>query len=361
MYTLLLIAFTMIVSLIITPIIIAVSKKLDLVDRPNFRKVHTKPISVMGGTVILFSFLIGIWLGHPIEREVKPLILGAIIMYLVGLIDDIYDLKPYIKLTGQIVAALVVTLYGITIDFISLPMGPTIHFGFLSIPITVIWIVAITNAINLIDGLDGLASGVSAIGLMTIGFIAILQANIFIIMICCVLLGSLIGFLFYNFHPAKIFLGDSGALMIGFIIGFLSLLGFKNITFIALFFPIVILAVPFIDTLFAMIRRMKKGQHIMQADKSHLHHKLLALGYSHRQTVLLIYSIAIMFSLSSVILYLSQPLGALMMFILIIFTIELIVEFTGLIDDNYRPILNLITRKGDHKQHRYDEQQPPKH
>ena len=355
MYTLLLIAFTMIVSLIITPIIIVISKKLDLVDRPNFRKVHTKPISVMGGTVILFSFLIGIWLGHPIEREVKPLRLGAITLFMVGLIDDIYDLRPYLKLAGQIVAALIVTFYGITIDFISLPIGPTIHFGIFSIPITVIWIVAITNAINLIDGLDGLASGVSALALMTIGFIAILQANIFIIMICCVLLGSLLGFLFYNFHPAKIFLGDSGALMIGFIIGFLSLLGFKNITFIALFFPIVILAVPFIDTLFAMIRRMKKGQHIMQADKSHLHHKLLALGYTHRQTVLLIYSIAIMFSLSSVILYLSQPLGALMMFILIVFTIELIVEFTGLIDDNYRPILNLITKKGNGKQHHYDE------
>ena len=164
-------------------------KKLDLVDRPNFRKVHTKPISVMGGTVILFSFLIGIWLGHPIEREVKPLILGAITMYMVGLIDDIYDLRPYLKLAGQIVAALIVTFYGITIDFISLPIGPTIHFGIFSIPITVIWIVAITNAINLIDGLDGLASGVSALALMTIGFIAILQANIFIIMICCVLLG----------------------------------------------------------------------------------------------------------------------------------------------------------------------------
>ncbi|NUW89205.1 undecaprenyl/decaprenyl-phosphate alpha-N-acetylglucosaminyl 1-phosphate transferase, partial [Staphylococcus aureus] len=266
-------------------------------------KVHTKPISVMGGTVILFSFLIGIWIGHPIETEIKPLIIGAIIMYVLGLVDDIYDLKPYIKLAGQIAAALVVAFYGVTIDFISLPMGTTIHFGFLSIPITVIWIVAITNAINLIDGLDGLASGVSAIGLITIGFIAILQANIFITMICCVLLGSLIGFLFYNFHPAKIFLGDSGALMIGFIIGFLSLLGFKNITIIALFFPIVILAVPFIDTLFAMIRRVKKGQHIMQADKSHLHHKLLALGYTHRQTVLLIYSISILFSLSSIILY----------------------------------------------------------
>ncbi|MCD0617299.1 undecaprenyl/decaprenyl-phosphate alpha-N-acetylglucosaminyl 1-phosphate transferase, partial [Staphylococcus aureus] len=167
MVTLLLVAVTMIVSLTITPIVIAISKRLNLVDKPNFRKVHTKPISVMGGTVILFSFLIGIWIGHPIETEIKPLIIGAIIMYVLGLVDDIYDLKPYIKLAGQIAAALVVAFYGVTIDFISLPMGTTIHFGFLSIPITVIWIVAITNAINLIDGLDGLASGVSAIGLIT--------------------------------------------------------------------------------------------------------------------------------------------------------------------------------------------------
>ncbi|MCE5035503.1 glycosyltransferase family 4 protein [Staphylococcus haemolyticus] len=347
MYTLLLIAVTLVISLILTPMIIKVSIKFDLVDRPNFRKVHTKPVSVLGGTVILLSFLIGIWLGHPIEREVKPLVMGAIVMYLVGLIDDIYDLKPILKLIGQIVAASIVAFYGITIDFISFPMGPTIHFGILSIPITIIWIVAITNAINLIDGLDGLASGVSAIGLITIAFIAILQANVFIIMICSVLIGSLLGFLCFNFHPAKIFLGDSGALLIGFIIGFLSLLGFKNITFISLFFPIVILAVPFIDTLFAMIRRMRNGQHIMQADKSHLHHKLLALGYSHRETVLLIYSIAILFSLSSIILYLSQPLGVLLMFILIVITIELIVEFTGLIDDSYRPILNLITKKNE--------------
>ena len=132
-------------------------------------------------------------------------------MYLVGLIDDIYDLKPILKLIGQIVAASIVAFYGITIDFISFPMGPTIHFGILSIPITIIWIVAITNAINLIDGLDGLASGVSAIGLITIAFIAILQANVFIIMICSVLIGSLLGFLCFNFHPAKIFLGIAGA------------------------------------------------------------------------------------------------------------------------------------------------------
>ncbi|WP_251519122.1 MULTISPECIES: glycosyltransferase family 4 protein [Staphylococcus] len=346
MYTLLLIIYTMIVSLIITPLIIKVSHKFGIVDKPNFRKVHTKPISVLGGTVILLSFLIGIWLGHPIETEVKPLILGGLIMYVVGLIDDIYDLQPVLKLIGQIIAASIVVIYGVSIDFISLPMGPTIHFGIFSVPITIIWIVAITNAINLIDGLDGLASGVSVIALMTIGFIAMLQANIFIIMICCVLIGALLGFLCFNFHPAKIFLGDSGALLIGFIIGFLSLLGFKNITFASLFFPIVILAVPFIDTLFAMVRRVKNGQHIMQADKSHLHHKLLQLGYSHRQTVVLIYSIALLFSLSSIVLYLSQPWGVLMMFILILITIELIVEFTGLIDDNYRPLLKLIENKG---------------
>ncbi|EFU84351.1 UDP-phosphate N-acetylglucosaminyl 1-phosphate transferase [Staphylococcus lugdunensis] len=352
MLTLLLIVITMLISLMITPIVIAISKKLNIVDKPNFRKVHTQPVSVLGGTVILFSFLIGIWISHPMEREIKPLIIGAFIMYVVGLIDDICDLKPLLKLLGQVIAASVIVFYGITIDFISFPMGPTIHFGFLSIPITIIWIVAITNAINLIDGLDGLASGVSIIALLTIAFIAILQGNIFITMICSVLIGSLLGFLFFNFHPAKIFLGDSGALMIGFIIGFVSLLGFKNITFISLFFPIIILAVPFIDTLFAMIRRVKKGQHIMQADKSHLHHKLLALGYSHRQTVLLIYSIAILFSLSSIILYLSQPLGVVLMFILILITIEMIVEFTGLIDDNYRPLLKLIAKKNHHHEHK---------
>lgn len=345
MYTLTLIIFSMIVSLILTPIVIAVSKKLDIVDRPNFRKIHTKPISMLGGSAILLSFFIGIWLGAPIEREIKPLLLGAIVIYLVGLIDDLYDLKPVLKLIGQIIAASIVVVYGVTIDFISIPIGPTIHFGWLSIPITIFWIVAITNAINLIDGLDGLAAGVSTIALVTIAFIAILQGNIFIIMICSVLIGSLLGFLVFNFHPAKIFLGDSGALLLGFIIGFLSLLGFKNITFISLSFPIVILAVPFIDTLFAMIRRVKRGQHIMQADKSHLHHKLLDLGYTHRQTVILIYAMAIMFSVVSVILYLSQPWGFFLTVLLIIITIELIVEFTGLIDDDYRPLLNLISKR----------------
>ncbi|MHD0398367.1 glycosyltransferase family 4 protein [Staphylococcus simulans] len=353
MITLLLILVTMAVSVILTPIVIKISKKLDIMDKPNYRKVHTKPVSVLGGTVILFAFIFGIWIGHPIEREIIPLILGTMIMYFVGLIDDVHELKPLYKLIGQTLAALVVVYHGVTIDFIQLPfISGTIQFGILSIPITVFWIIAITNAINLIDGLDGLAAGVSTIAFMTIGFIAILQADIFIMMICSVMIGSLLGFLFYNSHPAKIFLGDSGSLQLGFIISFVSLLGFKNITFFSLLFPMVILAVPFIDTLFAMIRRAKKGQRIMQPDKSHLHHRLLKLGYTHRQTVYLIYSIAIMFSISSVILYLSQPWGVVMMLILILITIELIVEFTGLIDDNYRPLLSLLEKRGS----RHDEE-----
>lgn len=344
MFTLQLILLTMIVSLILTPLVIVLSIKIGAVDMPNVRKVHTKPVSVLGGSVILISFLIGLWWGKPVEHETVPIILGAIVIYIIGLVDDLYDMKPLVKLAGQIAVSLIVVFNHVTLDFITLPFGVVIEFGIFSIPMTIFWVVAVMNAINLIDGLDGLASGISCIALVTIGFIAILQQNIFIMMICSVLIGSLLGFLVFNSHPAKIFLGDSGALLLGYIIGVLSLLGFKNITLISLFFPMVILAVPFIDMLFAVIRRLHNRQSIVQADKSHLHHRLLDLGYTHRQTVILIYMIAILFSISSVILYLSPPYGVLMMFIMILITIELIVEFTGLVNANYRPILNLLTR-----------------
>lgn len=344
MFTLKLIITTAVIAFVLTPLLIKISPYVGAMDKPNYRKVHTKPVSILGGLVILISFLIGLAVGHPVEPEVTPIVIGAVLINMLGLIDDLYDLKPIIKLVGQIMISMVVVYYGITLDLITLPFGMVIEFGILSIPVTILWIVAVTNAINLIDGLDGLASGVSLIALGTIGFISILQQNILIMMICSVLIGSLIGFLRYNFYPAKIFLGDNGALTLGFIIGVLSLLGFKNITLISLFFPLIILAVPFIDMLFAMIRRYRQGKPIMQADKSHLHHKLLEHGYTHPQTVILIYSIALLFSIASIVLYLSTNWGAILMSILILLTIELIVEFTGLIDDNYRPLLNLYSR-----------------
>ncbi|MCE4955853.1 glycosyltransferase family 4 protein [Macrococcoides caseolyticum] len=344
MTTLKLILITIFISLIMSPIVIKLSHYIGALDKPNYRKVHTKPVSVLGGVVILISFLVGIYIGHPVEPEIKPIIIGAILINILGIFDDIFDLSAIIKLVGQIAIASIVVMHGIKLDLITLPFGVVIEFGILSIPMTILWIVAVTNAINLVDGLDGLATGVSMIALGTIGFIAILQHNIFIMMICSVLIGALLGFLKYNFYPAKIFLGDNGALMLGFIIGVLSLLGFKNITLISLFFPIIILAVPFIDMSFAMIRRYRQGKPIMQADKAHLHHKLLGLGYTHAQTVILIYSIAILFSIAAIILYLSTRVGAILIVTLIIITIELIVEFTGLIDDHYKPLLKTIRK-----------------
>lgn len=339
MFTLKLIFITAVISLIITPLMIKVSPLIGALDKPNKRKVHTVPVSMLGGVVLLISFLVGLVIGHPLEREYLPIVIGAILINFLGLIDDLYDLKPIVKLIGQIAISSIVVYYDITLDLITLPFGIIIEFGIFSIPMTILWIVAVTNAINLIDGLDGLAAGVSLIALCTIGFISILQQNIFIMMICSVLIGSILGFIRYNFYPAKIFLGDNGALMLGYIIGVLSLLGFKNITLISLFFPIIILAVPFIDMLVAMIRRYRQGKPIMQADKSHLHHKLLELGYTHPQTVILIYSIAILFSIASIILYLSTSWGAVLIGFMILITIEMIVELTGLIDESYRPLL----------------------
>ncbi len=339
MFTLKLIFITAVISLIITPLMIKVSPLIGALDKPNKRKVHTVPVSMLGGVVLLISFLVGLVIGHPLEREYLPIVIGAILINFLGLIDDLYDLKPIVKLIGQIAISSIVVYYDITLDLITLPFGIIIEFGIFSVPMTILWIVAVTNAINLIDGLDGLAAGVSLIALCTIGFISILQQNIFIMMICSVLIGSILGFIRYNFYPAKIFLGDNGALMLGYIIGVLSLLGFKNITLISLFFPIIILAVPFIDMLVAMIRRYRQGKPIMQADKSHLHHKLLELGYTHPQTVILIYSIAILFSIASIILYLSTSWGAVLIGFMILITIEMIVELTGLIDESYSPLL----------------------
>ena len=341
MQTLIVLLLTFCVAIVTTPLTIILAKRWDIVDMPNNRKVHKTPIPTIGGVPIYISFIVGLLIADPFEPEIKPIVIGGGVLLLLGLIDDVVDLKAWIKLLVQIFVAGIVVYYGIMIDFIS-PFGYLIEFGFWSIPVTIIWVVGITNAFNLIDGLDGLSSGVAVIALTTIGFISILQGNIFIMLICVILIGSLLGFLVYNFHPAKIFMGDNGALLIGYIISVVSLLGFKNITLISLFFPLVILGVPFIDMFFAVIRRYKKGVSIVGADKEHLHHKLIKLGFSHRQTVILIYTIAIMFSAASIVLYHSTNWGVLIIFVLLLITIQLIVEMTGLIDDDYKPILNTI-------------------
>ncbi|MDT2044902.1 undecaprenyl-phosphate alpha-N-acetylglucosaminyl 1-phosphate transferase [Priestia aryabhattai] len=331
-------------SILVTPLVKKLAFKIGATDKPNQRKVHQKIMPRLGGLAIFISFLIGYFLLQPTSPYALAIIIGSFIIIITGVLDDMMELSAKIKLGGQLLAALIVVVYGgVQVQYINLPFNGSLEFGVLSIPLTIIWIVGITNAINLIDGLDGLAAGVSSIVLITISGMAIMMNDVFVTSMGFILLGSTLGFLFYNFHPAKIFMGDTGALFLGYMISVLSLLGFKNVTLISLIVPVIILGVPISDTFFAIIRRIVKNQPLSAPDKSHLHHCLLRLGYSHRQTVLIIYGMSAIFGLAAVIFSQVQTMwGSFLVLAILIFAIEIIVEKIGLVDKTYRPLLNMF-------------------
>lgn len=343
MYTLFLLILSAVISFIIAPLFMRLSYRFGFVDYPNHRKQHERPMPFSGGISILVSFVITVIIAQPVEREYIPIILGGTLIVILGIIDDKYDLKPSIKFLGQLVVISIPIFFGIIIDTIN-PFGITMNFGVFAIPFTFLWISVIINAINLIDGLDGLAAGVSVIALSSIAFIGILQNNIFVMMISVILIGSTLGVLYYNFNPAKLFLGDNGSMLLGYVLGVLSILGFKNVTFFSILFPIIILGVPFIDITFAAVRRYREGVSLTRADRGHLHHKLQYIGFSHRESVILIYFMATLFAVASVILYLSTVTGAVLICILLVFSVFIIVEATDLIGSNKRPILNFLQK-----------------
>lgn len=343
MYTIFLFLMSFLISIILIPILIYISHSFGLVDRPGTRKVHDKPMPFLGGVAILMSFILGVLIARPIEAEYIAIIVGGFFVVVLGVIDDIFDVKPLFKFIGQILIGFVPIYYGIIIDEISL-FGFSIEFGMFAIPVTIFWIVSIINAINFIDGLDGLATGVSIIALATIAFITILQGDIFVMMICIILIGSCLGFLIFNFYPARIFLGDNGAMLLGYILSVVSLMGFKEVTFLSLIFPIIILAVPIIDVLFAMIRRYKNKVSIVRADKHHLHHRLQYLGHSHRRSVLIIYLISGSYALSSIALYISPEIGIIAISLIVIFTTLIVVEYTNLGGSDKQHVLNLLRK-----------------
>ena len=344
-YLTLLLSF--IASLTITPLVRKLAFKIGATDKPNHRKVHQKIMPRLGGLAIFISFLIGMAILRPQDDQIGTfsVILGACIIVFIGILDDMYELSAKVKLIWQIMAALVVVLGGVQVDYINLPFGGGLELGVLSIPLTILWIVGITNAINLIDGLDGLAAGVSAIALITISAMALLKGDLFVLSISLILIGSTLGFLKYNFYPAKIFMGDTGALFLGFMIAVLSLLGFKNVTMLSLVVPIIILGVPISDTLFAIIRRVVNKQPLSVPDKSHLHHCMLRLGYSHQQTVLIIYAMAASFGLAAFIFSMSTVWGALLIVSIILLVIEVFAEKVGLGGNGYKPLLRIIFPK----------------
>ena len=275
-----------IASILLTPLVIKLAFRIGAVDRPNYRKVHASIMPRIGGLAIFGAFLIGYLILRPEDEHATGILIGALIIIIVGFLDDMLEITAKAKLAGQLAAAIVVVTWGgLQIEFINLPFLGQFDFGYLSIPITILWIIGITNAINLIDGLDGLAAGVSTIALISISVMAMIMGNIFVIATAAILAASSLGFLFFNFHPAKIFMGDTGSLFLGFMISVLALLGFKNVAVVSLIIPIIMLGVPISDTFFAIVRRIRMKQPISAPDKSHLHHCLLRTGFSHRQTV----------------------------------------------------------------------------
>lgn len=336
-----------IASLILTPLVRKLAFRIGAVDQPNHRKVHTGLMPRIGGLAIFGAFLIGYVILRPEDSHATGILIGALLIILTGFLDDMLEITAKAKVFGQLAAAIIVVTWGgLQIEFINIPFVGQLEFGMLSIPVTIIWIIGITNAINLIDGLDGLAAGVSTIALISLAIMAMLMANPFVVATAAILAASSLGFLFFNFHPAKIFMGDTGSLFLGYMISVLALLGFKNIAVISLIIPIIILGVPISDTFFAIVRRIRMKQKISAPDKSHLHHCLLKSGFSHKQTVLIIYGIAALFGLAAILFSQATVWGSVILIVVILLAIELFVEVIGLAGANYRPLLNLVRMIG---------------
>ena len=285
-----------------TPVVKRIAVHINAMDIPNERKVHKKPIPRLGGLGIYLGFLLGYILFGFESVQMNSILIGSFIIVLIGIIDDICSVPARYKFMGQLVAASVVVLYGgIVLQDIS-AFGIYINFGVISPFISIIFVTAIMNCINFIDGLDGLAGGISAIYFLMIGIIALLfHSNGLDMILSFVMLGSTLGFLVHNFYPASIFMGDSGSLFLGYIISIISMLGYKNVTFTSLIVPIFLLAIPIMDTLFAIIRRVLKHESIAMPDKCHLHHQLLRLNFSIKKAVIIIYAIDMLFAIASII------------------------------------------------------------
>ncbi len=291
------------VALISTPFVRKLAFKINAVDHPSGRKVHSRLMPRLGGIAIYLGFVAALLLTQTITPANLGLIIGGTIIVLLGILDDVKELSPGVKLFGQIGAAFVLVAFGVEVSVITNPFGNTIPLGYFSIPVTIFWVVGVTNAVNLIDGLDGLAAGLATIAAFCLAIIGWLEGEYMVVAPAVILGASTLGFLKYNFHPAKIFMGDTGSMFLGYALAALSIIGLtKSFAVMSVFVPIFIIGIPIFDTAFAILRRFINHQPIFQADKEHLHHCLLDMGLSHRQTVLAIYAVDLLLGASGVLL-----------------------------------------------------------
>lgn len=334
-------AVPFVMSVIITPILKKIAYKLDIYAEMNERTIHTHKVARIGGVAIYVAFIITMAMFARVDASINGILIGGTIMFIGGLVDDMVNLRPRYKLAFQCLAAVVLMwIGGITLDVIRLPFGITFSMGIISYLVTFAWIIGITNAINLIDGLDGLAGGISVIILIVIATLSVIEGRFDIQMLSLILAGATLGFLLFNSHPASIFMGDCGALFQGFIISAISLMGFKSSTFITLGLPILLLAIPIIDTISAILRRKLSGKSFSDADKNHLHHVLMR-RFGHRNTVLILYAVTAAFGITAYIYIINKTIGIIVL-CLIAICVEIFIEVTGMISPQYHPIIATV-------------------
>lgn len=354
-----------------TPIVKAFAQRVGAMDNPGEeRRIHTHPIPRMGGMAIFLGFLLSVVLFADISKPVQGILIGCVIIVATGVLDDIVSLRWWIKLAAQLIAAVIAVAHGVTIEGIMNPnvfaAENTLLIGYLSIPVTIIWIVGVTNAVNLIDGLDGLACGVSAISSVTMLTVALMVAEPNIAVLLAALAGGCLGFIPYNLNPAKIFMGDTGALLLGYVLATVSILGlFKFYAVMTFLVPVMALALPLFDTAFAIVRRVLKGQSPMTPDRGHLHHRLIDHGLSQKQAVAVLYSISAMMGLTAVVICTTGKLRLILLAvelaiavavgIFVVETIEHPASSAAQPEAHRRPDLHLVEPSADAKTVRKEE------
>lgn len=336
---------TLCLSAILVPFVNKAASALDIVAKENKRTIHHGRIARIGGMAVYLAFIIGAAIFLKADRQINAILVGGFIVFSIGFLDDIYDLPPKVKLLAEFVATTILVFYGdVSLKRFSIPFLPDMQFDYLATLVTFIWIIGITNAINLIDGLDGLCAGISTIVLVVIAFTSVSFQRQDIASISILLAGAICGFLCYNFHPASIFMGDCGALFIGFMISAISLLGFgyKSSAFFTLGAPIVMLAIPIMDTMIAILRRKLKKKKFSEADKEHLHHTLMfKLDLGQTRSVIILYMTTILFALSAYLYTYNKHLG-LGIFLGLFLMFEIFVEYTEMISIHYKPLLAIV-------------------
>lgn len=300
-YMLTALALAALVAFTTTPAVSVLAHKIGAIDVPkDSRRMHKKPIPRIGGLAIFFGFVVATLVFCEMTPELIAIYAGGLVVVAVGIIDDVFRINAWIKLIAQIGVALIAVSQGIVLEYINL-FGRYVHFGMWAIPITVLWIVGLTNAINLIDGLDGLACGVSAICSVSLLLVMLLKGDIVAAMTTAVIVGACLGFLPFNTNPARIFMGDTGALFLGYTMAVISVSGvFKLHTVISFIIPISIFALPLLDTAFAVFRRISHGKNPFSPDRGHLHHRLIDLGFNQKQSVAILYAICAILGTSAI-------------------------------------------------------------